>query len=181
MEVVQWKAGQRKYSLALSFTALKTAALMTGFVRCHLGFKTCLLRWALPRRAAVMCLCACLSLCAISASAVGSALFYCYSDLHTGDPLYLVLEYTNWWTVALIGSSTFWLRVTSGEPLVYASTPQQARTVPWQASHPGKSKWEVFQAVTQIVRILHVLSGNSLSLRTLAWTVADGFPDVFPG
>lgn len=41
MEVLQWKAVQRKQSLALSFTVLKTAALMTGFVHHHLGFKPC--------------------------------------------------------------------------------------------------------------------------------------------
>lgn len=180
MEVVRWKIGQRKYSLASSFTVLKTAALMTVYAS-SLDLRLAIRLRASPCCAAMMSSCARFLHCAMSTSSVGSMLFYCYRDPHIVDPLNLVLEYTNWLVVVLIGSSTFWLKITSSESIVGASSLQQGHFVLWHYSYPGESKWKVLHSVTQRVGILCVLSGNSLSLRSPVWTLADGFPDVFLG
>lgn len=116
------------------------------------------------------CLCVCLLHCPVSTSSLGPMLFYCYSGLNTGDPPYLVFEYTDWLIVVLIASSTFCLKMTFSEPTVCASALQQAHAVLWQSSSRGESKWKVFHSATQILQILYVLAGKSLSLRSLAWT-----------
>lgn len=86
--------------------------------------------------------------------------------------------------VRLLGSSTFWLKITPRKPLLHASACSKAipkYTVLWQYPCPGKPTWKALQAVTRLLRTLNVLSGNSLNVRGPVWTVADGFPDVFRG
>lgn len=108
----------------------------------------------------------------------------CYSDAQRVGPPVLVLENTNWLTVVLTGSSTFQPKITAREALLHAFAFHEGipkYTVLWQYPCPRKSAWKVLEAVTQLLRILNVLSGNTLDVRAPVWTAPDGFPDVFLG